>query len=235
MLTEIPPYFATSIVMTSAAFAASVWIIAHVIIRKLGKPFLLSVVIGLTLIGWFTAVTVLGKVSFFAINPLIAPGIIFGFFTLFIFLRKAYFSSAMQEIADAIPVHWIILSQTYRVVGIGFMHLYNLGLLPALFAFGAGYGDILVGVSAPFIAYWYAKKKPYHRTLAIVWNSVGIADLVIALSVGVLGFPRPIQALPLHPSTELLSLYPLALISLFAVPLGLLLHFFSLRTIKNVV
>ena len=135
--------------------------------------------------------------------------------------------------ADSIPVHWIILSQTYRVVGVGFINLYNLGLLPALFAFSSGYGDIIVGATAPFVAYWYVKKKPYSRALAIAWNFIGIADLVMALSIGVLGFPRPIQALPLNPSTELLSSFPLVLITLFAVPLALLLHALSLRTLRK--
>ncbi len=232
-MTEIPAYFTTSVVITSFAFAASVWIMIHVIIRKLGKRLIFSVITAVALLFWFIAVIVLGKINFFAENPLIAPGIIFGFLALFVILRKIYFSPAIQEIADAIPVHWIIVSQTYRVVGVGFINLYNLGLLPALFAFSAGYGDIMVGVTAPFVAYWYAKKKPCSRTLATIWNFVGIADLIIALSIGVLGFPRPIQALPLTPSTELLSLFPLALIPLFAVPLALLLHFFSLRTLRK--
>ncbi|MDP3726409.1 MAG: hypothetical protein Q8R36_04405 [bacterium] len=232
-MTEIPAYFVTSTIITSLAFAACVWLIFHVTLRRTEGQLIFSAIVALVLFGWFIAVTVLGKINFFAINPLIAPGIIFGWLALFAVLRKIYLSPRAQAVADAIPVHWIILSQTYRVVGVGFINLYNLGLLPALFAFSAGYGDILVGGTAPFVAYWYIKKKPYSRQLAIIWNFVGIADLIVALSVGFLGFPRPIQALPLHPSTELLSLFPLALITLFAVPLAILLHLFSLRAIRK--
>lgn len=223
----------SSIIPTTLAFATCVWIMVHVTLRRLGKRLIFSAITAIALSGWFAAVVILGKISFFAINPLIAPGIMFGFLLLFVVLRKIYLSSAILAVAEAVPVHWIILSQTYRVVGIGFFNLYNEGLLPAFFAFPAGYGDILVGATAPFVAYWYAKKKSYGRRLAIVWNFVGIADLVIALGIGLLGFPRPIQSLPLTPSTEILSLFPLAIITLFAVPLALLLHFFSLRTIKK--
>lgn len=123
----------------------------------------------------------------------------------------------------------MIASQIYRVVGISFIPLYYQGLLPAAFAFPSGYGDIVVGITAPFVAYMYAKKKPYSRELALIWNMIGIADLVIAIGIGNLGYPRPLQMLPLHPSTELLSLFPLVLIPLFAVPLALVLHFFSFR------
>ena len=152
---------------------------------------------------------------------------------LFIFLQKAYASNAIRKIADAIPQELLIGVQAYRVVGINFLRLYTAGVLPAVFAFSAGYGDIFVGVSALFVAYFYFKKKTFARKLAIIWNYIGILDLVVAIGIGILGFPRPIQTLPLTPSTEALSLHPLALIPLFAVPIALMLHLFSLRTLMN--
>lgn len=230
---EISSYFALSIVTTTLAFTASVWVIAHVTLRKLKKPRMLSWLTGAALIGWFFLIFIFGKAEVFAMSLFLTPGIMIGFLVSFFVLRKVYLSPSVRVIADAMPIHWVIATQTYRVVGVGFLNLHALGLLPAFFAYPAGYGDILVGVTAPFVAYWYAKKKPYYRALAIAWNYIGIADLAIAIGIGTLGFPRPIQTLPLHPSTELFSLYPMAIIPLFAVPLALILHLFSLRAVKN--
>lgn len=212
-------------------FAVSVWFMFHAAIRKLKKPPVYSFLVMAVLGFWFTLVLLLGQMRFFAINPLVVPNIVLGFLVLFILLQKAYASSAIRTMADAIPQHWIIGIQTYRVIGVNFLTLYSAGVLPAAFAFPSGYGDIFVGITAPFVAYFYFKKKIFARKLAIIWNFVGILDLVTALGVGILGFPRPLQTLPLTPSTEPLSLYPLALISLFAVPLALMLHLFSLRVL----
>ena len=233
MVSEIPASLILSIVITILVFAASVWIITHLTVRKLGKRLLFSMITVAALLGWFVLVAVLGKAQFFAANPFVAPHIIFAFLVLFILLRRAYFSPTIQAVADAMPVHWMIAIQTYRVVGVGFINLYTLGLLPAAFAFPAGYGDIFIGVTAPFVAYLYFKKKSYSRKLAVAWNIIGIADLVIAISVGILGYPRPLQMLPTNPSTELLSLFPLVLIPLFAVPLAFMLHLFSLRILMK--
>lgn len=229
MALNIPNYWTYSVVLSSFAFLVFVLLIVY----KTSKSKKFSSTTTFVLLSWFSIVFILGKTGFFAINPLIAPNIIFGFLILFHFLRKIYHSKTIQNIADAIPVHWIIGIQTYRIVGIGFLFLWARQLLPAEFAFPAGIGDIIVGISAPVVALFYYLKKTYATKLAIAWNIVGIADLVIAISVGILGYPRPLQVLPVTPSTDLMSLFPLVIITLFAVPLAMLLHFFSLRVLRK--
>ena len=214
-------------------FAVSVWLLFHIAIRKLKKPLAYSLVIATILGIWFFLVLLLGQTRFFAINPLVAPNLALGFLVLFIFLQKAYASNAIRKITDAIPQELLIGVQVYRILGVNFLTLYKAGVLPAVFAFSAGYGDIFVGVSAPLVAFIYFKKKTFAKKLAIIWNYIGILDLVMALGIGMLGFPRPVQTLPLTPSTEPLSLHPLALIPLFAVPLSLMLHLFSLRILTK--
>src|SRR5262249_30338754 len=53
-----------------------------------------------------------------------------------------------------------------------------------VFAIPAGVGDLLTGLFAPLIAYWWVAGKPYARTAAIAWNMFGIADLVNAVVLG---------------------------------------------------
>ena len=152
---------------------------------------------------------------------------------LFIVLKKVYSSKIVENIVDKIPIPFIVGIQTYRIVGYGFFILYGMGLLPAAFAFPAGIGDMIVGIAAPFVAAVYFFKKYYPKKLAIIWNILGIVDLIVAIGVGIFAYPRPIQVLPTEVSTELLSLYPLAIIPLFAVPLATLLHFLSIRSLKK--
>ncbi len=234
MALEIPELFTNSVVLSSFAFLVLTWLMFHNASKILkDQRWKFSFITAVILIGWFGAVFILSRAGFFALNHLVAPYIFIGFIILFGILQKVYSSKNIQKVSDAIPVHWIISIQTYRIVGVGFFILYAQGVLPGAFAFPAGIGDILVGVTAPLVALLYFLKKSYSRKLAITWNILGIADLVIALSVGALGYPRPLQVIPLELSTEPLSLFPLALISLFAVPLALLSHFFSLRVLRK--
>lgn len=227
--------YTTSTIITNISFLILVWLMAHHALysKKMGGRLRTSLTILTTLAGWFAAVYFIGRSGLFASNQLFAPNLLLAFLILFHFLRKAYHSKKVQDIADAIPQHWIIGIQTYRAVGIVFLAFYARGLLPATFAFPAGIGDLVIGMSAPTVALLYYLKKPYSKKLAIAWNILGIIDLVIAIGTGFLSFPRPIQFIPTNPSTEMLSLLPLAFVPLFMVPLAILLHMLSLRTLMR--
>lgn len=235
ILELIPNSLTNSVVLSSFVFLVLTWLMVYrtAFSIKLKNKHLFSFITALILLGWFSLVFFLGKIGFFARNDLVAPYIFISFILLFGILQKVYYSDIIKFIGNAIPVHWIVGIQIYRIVGYGFIVLYFQGLLPAAFAFSSGIGDMIVGFSAPFVAYLYYLKKTYSKKLVIIWNIIGIADLVIALSVGIIGFPRPIQLVPLEPSTELLSLFPLVIIPLFAVPLALFLHFCSLRALQS--
>ena len=224
-------------VWLSFVFLFSVLLIIYSTIKSMKMPgnkgIKFSLITTFILLIWFFAVVILGKLGIFAQNQLFVPNILIGFLILFQLLRMAYYSETIKKIFEVAPLHWIMGIQIYRLLGIVFLILWSRGILPGAFAFPSGIGDIIVGISAPFVAIMYFLKKSYSRKLAIIWNILGIVDLVIALSVGFLGFPRPIQFVPLNPSTEPLSLFPLAIIPLFSVPLALLLHFLSLRVLMK--
>lgn len=231
----IPSSLTNSVVISSFAFLVftCLMVCRTAYSMKLKNKHLFSFITVLVLLGWFSIVFFIGKTGFFARNDLVAPYILISFILIFGILQKLYYLDIIKFVGNAIPVHQIVGIQTYRIVGYGFLVFYSQGLLPAEFAFSSGIGDMIVGFSAPIVAYLYYLKKPYSKKLAIIWNIIGIVDLVVALSVGIIGFPRPIQFVPLEPSTELLSLFPLVIIPLFAVPLALFLHFCSLRALRS--
>lgn len=216
-------------------FLFFVWLLVHYTLYKnnFKNRLSFSLTTGIVLLIWFTIVASLGRTGFFAKNPLVAPWLAIGFLILFEFLRRVYNSKKVLSIVSLMPMHWLIGIQFYRIVGVVFLVLYSQGVLPAAFAFSAGIGDIIVGISAPVVALLYYLKKPYAKKLAIAWNIVGILDLIVALSVGFLGFSKPVQFIPLTPSTEPISLFPLVMVPLFVVPLALLMHFLGLKVLKK--
>jgi hypothetical protein len=126
-------------------------------------------------------------------------------------------SPSFREIIAGIPQHWLIGIQTVRILGGVFLIRYFQGELPGVFAIPAGVGDVLTGLFAPLVAYWWFAGKPYARTAAIAWNLFGMADLVNAVTIGTLtgGAGGGI-------------VFPIVLIPIYAVPRAFLIHSYSL-------
>jgi hypothetical protein len=124
----------------------------------------------------------------------------------------------------------LTLPHTLRVVGVTFLLVMAQGHLPAVFALPAGLGDIAAGLAAPFVARRLAHGGG--RTRGVWFNLFGILDLVVALGIGFLAGLGPWRPLEVTPSTEPLSLLPLALVPTVAVPLAIALHLVSLRRLR---
>jgi hypothetical protein len=120
----------------------------------------------------------------------------------------------------------LTLPHTFRVAGVLFLVVMARGDLPAAFAMPAGLGDIAVGIFAPFVARRLHRNSA--RSGALHLNVAGLADLVVALSIGFLLF----GAIPVNPSTAALRTLPLALVPTVAVPLAVALHIVSLRRLR---
>lgn len=225
----IPQYLLTLMLVASISFFVAVWLLIQIYYRKLGT----SLVILAVLAFWYGLVYFLGNLGFWAQNPLYAPFIAFGFIALFFWLRFLYKLPLLQNIASSIPIHWLVVVQVFRVMGIGFLSFYALGLIPGEFALPTGWGDLFVGVTAIPVAILLWMRQSFAKTLAIWWNYLGIADLALALTLGITTFPRPFQTLPTQPDNLLIAHYPLVIVPLFAVPLSLLIHFITLRKLKK--
>lgn len=188
------------------------------------------------LVAWFLLAVWLARAGLFravADGP-IPPPIAYGI-TLPILIGIAFvlWSRAFGRVLAAVPQHWLIGIQVYRTLGVIFLVSHAHGLLPGVFAIPAGYGDILVGLTAAIAAYLYATKGLRARPAVVGWNVLGIVDLVVAVTLGFLSSPGRFQILSLGDPNEMVSAYPLVMIPVFAVPLSILLHVCSLRKVSR--
>lgn len=122
----------------------------------------------------------------------------------------------------------LVRPHSFRVAGVVFLLAMALGHLPALFALPAGLGDIATGIAAALVARRLSRGTG--RRAALWFNAFGLADLVVALTLGALtGY----QLLNVTPTSAAISELPLALIPTVAVPLLLALHITSLFTLAE--
>jgi hypothetical protein len=136
-------------------------------------------------------------------------------------------SPAFRQVVRAIPAAELIGVHAIRVLGILFLVLTDMRLLPTEFALPAGYGDITVGLLALGMVYLFAKRKPYAPTLALGWNALGLLDFVSALVSGIAFIGPFATQLAAHGTSPLYLNYVL-IVPAFGVPLYTLLHLYSL-------
>jgi hypothetical protein len=136
-------------------------------------------------------------------------------------------SPAFRQLVRAVPASGLIGVHVIRVLGILFLALLDMRLLPAEFALPAGYGDIAVGLLSLGIVYLLAKRKPYATALATLWNALGLLDFVSALASGI-AFIGPFAAQLAAHGTSPLYLNYVLIVPAFGVPLYALLHIYSL-------
>ena len=117
--------------------------------------------------------------------------------------------------------------QAWRIARFVFLVLYTYSILPGQLALPAGWGDIAIGATAPLVA--LKLTNPNHRKGFIVWQLLGITDLVNAVGMGVAA--RLIN--PHGIATSAMTVLPMSLIPTFAVPLFMILHFISIAQARQ--
>ena len=127
-------------------------------------------------------------------------------------------SARFRQFALSMNPRILTSAQAWRIVGFTFVLLEARGILPAIFALPAGYGDMAIGVTASFVAWKLA--DPGHRNSFILWQVLGIVDLVMAVSLGTTA--RLID--PQGASMVAMTVLPLSLVPTFLVPLFVIFH-----------
>jgi len=186
---------------------------------------------GIVLAVWAAATTVLARRGFFqpAAGARVPP---VGVELIVVLLALALSLSASPSLrrllrneANLIRLH------LWRLEGLVFLILMVQGRVPVLWALPAGVGDVLVGATAPWVARRLERRGGGHR--AITWTVLGMADLIVAVALGVMTNPGPTQVFHTVPTADMLTQYPLALVPTFLVPLAFTLHVVSLLQLSR--
>ena len=168
----------------------------------------IGLVVWLVLANVYALVVGLNFVSFI---PVLAIPLLIGTYLMF--------QPTPTAVLRCVPLHLLILLGSYRVAGGIFVYAHNQhDLLSQGFATNAGWGDVLTGVLAPFVAYVVYKNLGFAYAAVVVWTCIGIGDLIVApISANIFGAERLVD-------------FPLNLIPLFlGPPFGILLHCVTLR------
>jgi len=132
----------------------------------------------------------------------------------------------LREALLALPVALLVGLNTIRIALGGFMVLLALqGRLSGPFPQSAGWGDVIVGLTAIPLAAATARNLWGNRRVVLAWNILGTLDLVIAVSLGVASAPgSPIQIFGEAIGSKAMWSLPWSNIPTLLVPFYLIIH-----------
>lgn len=119
----------------------------------------------------------------------------------------------------------LIAAQAWRVFGIVFLWGMTQGLFEPAMAIPDGVGDIAVGVTAIPFAVFLWNGYSWSKYAVTVWSVLGIADLAMAVSLGVITSPDF--------GISTITTFPWILVPTVAVPITLALHVIVLYRLRN--
>jgi hypothetical protein len=142
-------------------------------------------------------------------------------------------STGFRSRVLGIDTGMLVILHSWRMVGAGFLFLYAHGVLPGLFAWIAGLGDMLAAFGALLIGSALLRGRPVPRDTLLTWNGFGLLDFLIAVSVG-----TALRSVYYGGSvnTDVMAQLPLSLIPTVIVPLYIITHlviFLQLRERKD--
>jgi hypothetical protein len=242
MIPVIPWYIALISVATNLAIALGVYHILSSAAGRSGLPrstqrsvragaaIFLTAWLGAALIFAPEPASLLLRDRFF-LDPLVPAFLIL---PATMVLLALLFSPALRRVFAVASLPAMIGIQLYRTIGIVFLILLALGQVPAHFALPAGWGDVVVGLTAPLVALALARGVRHSRVVAASWNVLGLLDLVVAVGMGT-GFLAPLLApeLGAQPPVPAMGVFPMFLVPAFAVPVSVLLHLFALARLRQ--
>ncbi len=141
------------------------------------------------------------------------------------FLAAYAGSMRFRNFMLSLDVRFLTMLQLWRVLGFGFITLYAYDVLPGLFAWPAGLGDVAIGLTAPIVVWALLHQPDFVKSgRFVIFNLLGILDFVVAASTAVLAsgaYPEIYTGLPTSAPMEL---WPLIIFPGFIVPLFLFAH-----------
>jgi hypothetical protein len=231
MTLEIPSYlvvFESAVRTLVAAVALGlIWTGALRMEGPAPSRYMTAGVLSAILVGWLAIAQYVGSANmYFAATDNAVPTLLLGLTIIPLMIAAAglKLSGAIASLVSAIPLRWLAAAQVYRIEGGIFLVLWADGRLPWQFALPAGIGDVTTGVLAVVLAARLAQNAAGARSAVYAWCLFGIADLVVAITMGAMTSPGRLHMLAFEAPNLLITSFPLVMIPTFAVPLALMLH-----------
>ena len=189
---------------------------------------------GVALGGWLALTAALAGRGFFEDFYALPPHMLLAIGPPLLAVLALAASGRHDPLLAALPPSWPIAAQTFRVlVEIVLWRLAVAGVAPEIMTFTGRNVDILVGLTAPIVAYNCFVRRAWPVRVARWWNWAGVVILLNVVVHALLSAPTRFRVFETDPPTTFIGDLPYIWLPAFLVPLAWALHAISLRQLRS--
>lgn len=189
------------------------------------------------LLAWFAAAYVIGAERLLPNTgaALLAPIAITAIIPVAGFLAIYALSSRVRNFVMSQDIRALTMLQHWRVVGFVFLPLYFYGVLPGLFAWPAGLGDVAIGLAAAPVFARIGRDPAWATSAGLVrFHLLGLLDFAVAIATAGLSAGAVPSLIAGGVTSAPLDVWPLNLFPSFIVPIFIILHLSMLLKVRHV-
>lgn len=177
---------------------------------------------------WLVLQATLAITGFYQFTDSIPPRIIlFGILPAILLIISLFIFS--REIINKLPLKTLTLIHIVRIpVEIALFWLFSNGQIPQVMTFEGRNFDIIVGISAPFIAWFAFRNNKINYPLLVIWNILGLIFLFNIVLHAALAIPSPFQQISFEQPNRAVLYFPFIWLPTTVVPIVLFSHLSSL-------
>jgi hypothetical protein len=222
--------------ISMAELSASMTVVIVGFTVLFGRTLKGRIVVATVLAAWFCGVLAVGATGLLQPDRIGVPGLGAAVALPVVLLTLFGLGTAKGRAAIRnAPLAGLVGVQAVRVLGVSFVILHALGRLPAPFAPVAGWGDIAIGAAAAPLALWLLRQPSPRASnpVVLIWNLLGLLDLVAAVALGAMSSPGPIRIFLDEPGSTIMTSLPWIIIPCFLVPSLTFIHFATFQKLRH--
>jgi hypothetical protein len=177
---------------------------------------------------WLVIQGVLAYNGFFQDFTVVPPRT-FAFGPLPFFILTFVYLIFFRKFLAKMPLKALTLIHVIRIpVELSLLWLFQNSLVPVEMTFEGRNFDIVSGITAPLVYFLAFRNGKVNRTLLILWNLAALALLTNIVTIAVLAFPSPFQAVGLNQPNVAVTYFPYVWLPSVIVPIVFFSHVASL-------
>lgn len=183
---------------------------------------------------WLALQSILALSGFYKITNTVPPRFILLILPPLLFIAWLFLSPKGKTYLDRLNPKTLILLHLIRIlVEIVLFSLFLHQVVPEIMTFRGWNFDILSGLTAPFIFYFYFIKKKLSKKAMLLWNIICLGLLLNIVILAVLSAPFPFQKFGFDQPNIAVLYFPFIWLPCCVVPLVLISHLAVIRHLSR--